>query len=81
VARRCGNVGSELLLLLIIDDTRWATISAIVGYADPKTVKVRCAEALAALAAFLAGRSVPDPPSRGRGRPRKHPSPPAAPAA
>ena len=60
-AAAVGPERTELLLLLIVDDCRWAVICAVAGVKDPKTVKDRCAEALAALASWLAGRRVPDP--------------------
>lgn len=55
-ATAVGPERTELLLLLIVDDWRWAAICALAGMKDPKTVKDRCAEALAALASWLAGR-------------------------
>jgi hypothetical protein len=67
-AAALGPERTELLLLLIVDDCRWAVICAVAGVKDPKTVKDRCAEALAALAWWLAGRPVPDPPRRWRYR-------------
>jgi hypothetical protein len=68
-ATAIGPERSRLLLVLIVDDARWHVIAAVAGVADPKTAKTHAAEALSALAAWLDGRPVPDPPRRGRGRP------------
>jgi hypothetical protein len=81
-AQALGPDRAALLCALILDDCRWPVICAVAGVKDPKTAKDRCAEALAALAARLAGKRVPDPPRRSRGRPpRKYTRPPAPAAA
>jgi hypothetical protein len=67
-AAALGPVRTELLPSLIVDHYRCAVIGAVAGVKDPKTVKDRCAEALSALASWLAGRPVPDPPRRWRYR-------------
>jgi hypothetical protein len=68
-AAAIGPERTRLLCVLLVDDARWPVIAAAAGVADPKTAKTHAAEALSALAAWLDGRRVPDPPRRGRGRP------------
>src|SRR5262249_32673066 len=63
-AAALGIERTELLLLLIVDDCRWAVICAVAGVGDLKPARDGCAEARAALAAWLAGRPGPDPPRR-----------------
>jgi hypothetical protein len=70
-AAAIGPERTRLLCVLLVDDARWPAIAETIGVADPKTAKDHCARALRALAAHLAGRPVPEPSRRGRGRPRR----------
>jgi hypothetical protein len=67
-AQALGPDRTGLLHMLIIDDCRWRQISALIGVGDERTTKNLCAEALSALALWLVGRPVPDPPRRWRYR-------------
>ena len=60
-----GEDRKRLLFSMLVDDLSWVELGARIGLSD-KTTKDRCAEALSALASWLAGRRVPDPPRRWR---------------
>jgi hypothetical protein len=62
-----GEDRTRLLFWVLVDDLSWVELGARILLSD-KTTKDRCAEALSALASWLAGQPVPDPPRRWRYR-------------
>jgi DNA-directed RNA polymerase specialized sigma24 family protein len=70
VAEALGPLRGRLLTMCVCEDRSWREIGDRLGI-DGKTAQAWCTGAVIALAAFLAGEPVPEPPQL---RPRIQPS-------